>query len=135
MKVKHFLTIAVVLLFSTAAFSQVSVTMCDRPLEPMVTNVTSSSALFNWIPAAGTDTWVIEVGIQGFTPGMGEYLTKAMVQATYPSLSNFQSFKIRGLGPLKTYDVYIRTECPYMLEQWVGPVDFTTLPAALEPKK
>lgn len=132
MKIKFYMVV-IMLFATTMAFSQVSFTECDAPEHLQVSNVTSNTGIFSWLPAPDTYSWIIEVGPVGFTPGMGEYVIKDQVVLTIPALSNYCKLDMENLEPVTQYHVYIRTECQYN-EEWIGPLFFMTRPE-LDSKK
>jgi len=73
---------------------------CTTPSQIKITNVTLESAVVNWTGNLG-NTYDIEWGIQGFTPGAGTQQTG--ISGT--------SFALSGLAAETFYDFYVRQNC------------------------
>jgi hypothetical protein len=86
-----------------------------------LTDVIYDSGVLSWEHSSAQDTWDIEVGLDGFTPGTGneEFLFSGIQDNPYT---------IAGLTPETEYDVYIMSDCDALgTSNWVGPVDLNTL--------
>ncbi|WP_156176468.1 fibronectin type III domain-containing protein, partial [Hymenobacter terrenus] len=93
---------------------------CAPPTAPTSSNVTNTTANLSWAatPAAG-NTFEIEYGLQGFTPGTGT----TVVGVTGISTT------LTGLTPNTNYCFYVRQNCGTTngSSAYVGPTCFTTL--------
>ena len=105
-----------------ASVSCVTPSSCPAPtfFTATSTGPTTASLLWQSVPAA-TNGYVIEVGIGGFTPGVGAQTVQEIrapgdVSATIAGLSG-------GIG----YDAYIRSLCPGGNGDWGQPVSFTSI--------
>lgn len=81
--------------------------------------VATNSFELNWTDSnAGTPTWEIEWGTQGFAQGSGTPVTN-LTSTTYT---------FPGLTADTTYDFYIRTNCGAVDgdSEWEGPISFTS---------
>ena len=91
---------------------------CSNPVAFDTTGITSTSISLSWSqPGASVNTWDIEWGPRGFTPG-----TTGNNQITTTSNPDTLS----NLTPGDCYDVYIRANCNNInlgLGAWVGPVE------------
>ena len=73
---------------------------CPQPTHLTLDNVTSDAVTLSWQENGTATNWVIEYGVQGFTPGNG-----TEVQAgTNP-------FTISNLATATTYDFYVKSDC------------------------
>ncbi len=83
---------------------------------PLTTNIakTNNSATLSWDGYTG-NTYTIEYGPTGFTPGTGTIVT---------GVSN--NHLISGLLPTTTYQVYVLNNCGTSSSPKVGPFSFTT---------
>jgi hypothetical protein len=82
--------------------------------------ITDTSFELSWVDAnAGTPTWEIEWGTDGFTQGTGTPVT-GLATPTHTFM---------GLTPNTTYDFFIRTNCSGGDgdSEWVGPIGFRSL--------
>jgi len=91
---------------STAAYSYIDnlvidlIPSCPRPLNVTATNVTTNSIDLSWYQDGNPNSWVIEYGPAGFTPGTGTEVTAT----TNP-------FTVTGLNPSMMYDFYVTADC------------------------
>ena len=76
-----------------------------------VTNLTSSSVSFNWIPGSISNNFVYSVVPEGSQPGPGSFTT-------------IDSATVSGLGLLMKYDIYVREVCGNGADTsaWSSPV-------------
>ena len=94
---------------------------CPWPTSFYASGATSSSVDLHWSDPSG-NTWDIEYGPCGFTPGTGTLVT-----------ANSRPFTLTGLLPDTCYDVYVRNNCTATGDStsiWIGPVSFNTACAA-----
>ena len=73
---------------------------CPRPLHVTASNPTTTSVDLTWDQAGTPNSWVIEYGPSGFTPGNGTQV----VATTNP-------FTVTGLNPSSVYDFYVTADC------------------------
>ena len=76
------------------------------PACPPVTDITLSSSDTNmltvtWTENGTSNSWIVEYGVSGFTPGTGTTDTAASLQ-----------YVITGLSPETYYDIYVMPVCP-----------------------
>lgn len=89
--------------------------VCPQPENLQVTNISATSAHFNW-SAGGTESqWQVEYGPSGFYLGSGTSVN-----------TQFPVYIASNLTANTSYDVYIRALCSEENSEWVGPVSFTT---------
>lgn len=89
---------------------------CRRPSDISVTGVSESSALLTFEQVGTPESWNVEYGPVGFTPGTGTTVTLT----TNPA-------RINGLTPSTTYEVYAQANCGAgELSSWSNPVTFST---------
>lgn len=93
---------------------------CADPINLMVSEVTSISAILSWGQVGLVNTWDIEIVPAG-TPPTGTPTIVGVTENPY-TLTNLDSGT--------EYDVYLRGQCegedPFTA--WIGPVNFTTVP-------
>ena len=97
----------------------VEIPSCTVPTDFTPGTVTTTSVEVNWLDAnAGTPTWEIEWGADGFVQGTG---------TSVPGLTS-PTYTFPGLTADTTYNFFIRTNCGGANgdSEWVGPVGFTT---------
>jgi gliding motility-associated-like protein len=88
---------------------------CLNPTNPVVTNITQTSASLNWGNPSGSTSWEIEVVLSTATPtGTG-----TVYNGTLP-------YNVNGLLPNTSYNYYVRSLCSSTNSAWVGPTLFTT---------
>ena len=81
---------------------------CAIPISAAATSITSSGATANW--SVGTNAYIVEYGLSGFTPGTG---ATAGAGGTVINVSaGTFSTAITGLSSNTAYDYYIRQVCP-----------------------
>lgn len=91
-------------------------TVCPEPVSVFPKNISSTSALITWENVANANTYAIEYGPHGFTPGSGTTITAT---GTSQLMDN--------LASTTTYDVYIYSQCAAAQQSVVvGPKTFTT---------
>lgn len=96
---------------------------CLPPVDLFVSDITTTTANFNWSESGDATDWEIEVGDKGFEPGTGS----ALFDYSYNSASTELSFELPGLTAATVYDVYVRTDCgDEDYSPWTGPVTFLT---------
>ncbi len=88
---------------------------CTPPLNPSISNITTTSAEVHWLAGTAT-TWDIAYGLTGFD--FNE-------QATVSNL-NTNSYTISNLEHSSIYDVYLRANCGTTPTEWVGPIQLQT---------
>ncbi|MFA7444823.1 MAG: GEVED domain-containing protein, partial [Flavobacteriaceae bacterium] len=87
---------------------------CPEPTGLATADATTDSVELSW--AGTSDSFDIEYGVSGFTPGTGTTVTGV----TSP-------YVLSGLDDNTEYDVYVRGVCALNESDWVGSVTFTTL--------
>ena len=94
---------------------------CLEPINISVSDITTTSANFNWTESGTATDWEIEIGELGFVPGTG---------TTYTHSNPFginQTYNLTGLTSATAYDVYLRSDCGAGdYSTWIGPVSFLT---------
>lgn len=89
---------------------------CLSPVDLVVTSINENSVSFGWTPRSMEDTWNIEVGMPGFTPGNNEELQKIYGTHNIPVL-------IDGLTLNETYEFYVQADCGSGdVSIWAGPL-------------
>lgn len=84
------------------------------------TNIGNNSADLSWT-TGGASTWMIEYGLQGFTPGTGTVVTTTQ-----------NPYTLSNLSMATDYDFYVRDICQAGDSSlWVGPATFATTAPAL----
>jgi hypothetical protein len=96
---------------------------CSAPTGLSASNVTSNSAVLNWVAPSGTttgNTYEIEYGLQNFVLGSGTAIIGL------PSVS--QTVTVASLLPNTAYCFYVRQNCGAAngSSAYVGPICFTT---------
>ena len=89
---------------------------CNTPSWPSTTNITNTSATFNWSAVSGAHSYSVQIrlpnGTWSYIPGSPFTNTSATVY---------------GLNPNTTYEWRVRANCSYgQYSNWTGPVVFTT---------
>jgi hypothetical protein len=92
---------------------------CAAPINLYAANITSESADLGWEAVGGTDTWNVELGLPGFTPGNGEELV--LVTET-----NDNPVYVDGGSPNTTYQFYVQSVCGAETSDWAGPFEFSS---------
>ena len=92
---------------------------CAAPINLYAANITSESADLGWEAVGGTDTWNVEVGLPGFTPGNGEELV--LITET-----NDNPVFVDGGTPNTEYAFYVQSVCGAETSDWAGPYEFST---------
>ncbi len=94
---------------------------CLEPINLFVSDITTTSANFNWTEGGTAADWEIEIGELGFVPGTGTTFTHNNPFGTD------QTYGLSGLTSATTYDIYVRTDCGASdYSVWVGPITFLT---------
>ena len=95
----------------------VSVNNCPSPTALADSNITTSTADIYWTPGDEETEWVVEYGLQGFTPGTGEM----------ENVSGDPAITLTDLATATAYDVYVVSICGSGDSSlWVGPLTFFT---------
>lgn len=97
--------------------------VCAPPGTPVVSGITSISAVITWTtPVGGGATgYEWQIGLPGFLPGT----PGALFSGTEPDTS----VTALGLGSNLLYEVYVRSVCPdNMFSDWIGATIFQTAP-------
>jgi len=97
---------------------------CLPVTSPNATLVAATSAQIGWTLLDGLQTnWIIEYGLDGFTPGSGTQI---------PVVSN--PYILTGLDPETAYDVYVYADCGGGDISYASPVvSLTTTPLCPKP--
>ena len=98
--------------------------VCPAPNPNLVviSQVTDSSAFFNWFTVSEADSYIVEYGPAGFLPGTG-----LIIETTSSSAD------LLGLNPCVDYEIYLASNCGIdSVSNYLGPFVFTTdyVPAA-----
>jgi parallel beta-helix repeat protein len=96
--------------------------LCANPVAFDTTGITSTSISLAWGTPGQTNTWDIEWGPVGFTPG-------TVGSGNVTTTNN--PYTITGLTPGACYDIYIRANCTNLnlgIGAWVGPISSICLP-------
>ncbi len=91
---------------------------CIAPLNLTVSDIYSDSMVVSWTVITDYDSFFVEYGPAGFTPGTG---TMLVVDTTFVGIG--------GLTPQTSYHVYVQTDCGGSegLSLWEGPFNVNTL--------
>lgn len=90
---------------------------CPNPTNLMTTNVTADSATFSWTDANGAGSYLVELGLSGFTLGSGSLQAVSADSVIFTALTSNTN-----------YDAYVRVICGAGdTSDWVGPTSFLTL--------
>ena len=73
---------------------------CLHPINLAVDSVSSETASIHWSEAGTATSWIVEYGLEGFTPGDGMILN-----------ASDTTYTIYGLNPNTDYDVYVYADC------------------------
>ena len=73
---------------------------CEAPTNLTITNVTDNSVSLSWTENGDANSWFVEYGNPGFTPGTGSVVTAT----TNP-------FTVLNLDPTVHYDFYVKANC------------------------
>ncbi len=85
--------------------------VCLHPTSLSVDGLTSNTVTLSWTEAGTANTWAVEYGPAGFTPGNGTMVT------AYEN-----PFTVDNLTPATTYDFYVYADCGGDLSDPFGPV-------------
>ena len=103
---------------SESEFSDISkfTTLCLAPDIVKTDNITINNVDISWSENGGSDSWEIEIVLEGETPsGSGEIVSTRNYTAT-------------SLSSSTKYDIYVRSLCTATSASlWVGPIAFSTL--------
>lgn len=95
---------------------------CPAPMDVAASDVTTESAVINWIADNAVSSWQVQYGVSGFALGTG-----TVANATT------NTYTINGLNDGTAYDVYVKSICGANDESiWVGPYTFETAPSCTE---
>jgi hypothetical protein len=98
-------------------YSFTTLETCPAPNALSTFATSQDTTKVTWINGLYDSVWVIEYGVNGFTPGTGTVLS------TDTNITN-----IYGLMPATNYDIYVRSVCKIGdTSVYVGPHSFTTL--------
>ncbi len=95
---------------------------CDKITNVEVFDIAATSAVVQFSPNA-SETYEIEYGATGFTPGTGTVVFEQFGNQT----------EITGLTASTTYDVYVRTVCGETFSEYSDVVTFTTDSTCITP--
>ncbi len=76
---------------------------CPKPMDVTATGVTPTSMTLTWTEVGEANSWEVEYGPVGFTPGSAA--------GTVETVTSEPPFTISNLTPATTYDVYVRSDC------------------------
>ena len=85
--------------------------VCLHPTSLSVDGLTSNTVTLSWTEAGTANTWAVEYGPAGFTPGNGTTVT------AYEN-----PFTVDNLTPATIYDFYVYADCGGDLSDPFGPV-------------
>ncbi|HOY38981.1 MAG TPA: fibronectin type III domain-containing protein, partial [Bacteroidales bacterium] len=93
---------------------------CQQITNISISNVSATSAFIDWVPSGSEESWNMEYGISGFTPGTGTIIS-GITESQY---------SLTDLLPNTTYDVRIQAYCGnvYGVSLWSNFSTFLTLP-------
>ncbi len=97
---------------------------CLPPADLFVSDITTTTANFNWSESGTATDWEIEVGDLGFEPGTGS----SLFDYSYNNeVETDLVYELAGLTAASIYDVYVRVDCgDDDYSPWTGPVTFMT---------
>ncbi len=99
-----------------------SIPSCIDPVNPSITELGATSAVFSWISPSIDNSW--EAVVQA--AGTGE-----PIAAGTPVMET--SFEAENLDPTTQYEFWVREDCGADgFSNWIGPLTFTTLCLPLE---
>lgn len=88
---------------------------CSNPTTVVASNITSNSADISWQAAHNTDnSWYL------YYKALSDTVYDSILVTEYP-------FTLTGLNPSTTYDVFVSTNCNYMLSSTSTHISFNTL--------
>ncbi|MBN1340068.1 MAG: fibronectin type III domain-containing protein, partial [Bacteroidales bacterium] len=109
--------------FSTMGDFTLGDEVCADPYGLTYTDITYTTATLYWEPGYLEQSWNLEYGPAGFTPGTGTML---------PDVTS-RSLLITGLSPHSYYEFYVQAICSDLLQSnWAGPAPFATFPKQLD---
>ena len=94
---------------------------CPEPSDQIVSNITSTTADFDWTENGSATNWTVELKAgSDFTPGIGAQ-DQIANPATHP-------YAFSSLSPKTTYYWYVKSDCGGTngTSGWAGPYIFTT---------
>lgn len=90
---------------------------CSEPSGLLAQDISTNSVSVLWDDLGNVNSWDLEYGLKGFTPGQGTLLS---------GLTN-NNYLLSNLQHSTHYDIYVRSECSNgQLGSWAGPLSFTT---------
>ncbi len=89
---------------------------CMYPTNLTATSIGETSVMISWTELGTSESWNIEYGPMGFTPGNG--ITESVTDST--------SYIVENLAESTAYDFYVQSDCGSMESQWAGPVTVVT---------
>lgn len=92
-----------------------SLISCPPPSQISGVEIRHSSAEITWLNGPNDQSWIVEIGVLGFTPGSGTVTNSPNDTVT-----------LTGLLPSTCYEVYLRSICPIDSSALVGPFVFCT---------
>ncbi|HRH50721.1 MAG TPA: hypothetical protein PLP23_18340, partial [Panacibacter sp.] len=93
---------------STLVYKYVAAPSCSTPVSSAATSIGSTGATANW--TGGTNSYIIEYGLTGFTPGTGATAGSGS-STVITSLAGTTSKAITGLTAGSNYQYYVRQVC------------------------
>ena len=96
---------------------------CLNPIDLTVDELNLTDAKLHWTESATATEWTIEVGLPGFTPGIGAY------SQTYENITPAEyNYVMTGLASGTYYDVYIKAICDAGVDEseWSDVAKFHT---------
>lgn len=95
----------------------VLIAQCEIPNNISATNITYNSVDVGWNYSNTNATFIVEIGLNGFTQGTGNSINAAT-----------NALQINGLMANTTYQVYVKANCDVTNESlWSEALNFTTL--------
>lgn len=99
--------------------AEVSCTGCVPPSNFAASNLTSAGVNLSWEAATEAETYNYEIGLKGFTPGIGTAILSGNTASTSVTISN--------LSPDVEYEAYLRSICAgSTIGSFAEPLSFTT---------
>ncbi|MCR9172401.1 MAG: T9SS type A sorting domain-containing protein [bacterium] len=98
-------------------------TNCPKPVNLNITGITTNSADLSWGAGLSNETeWIVEYGLEGYTPGQGTSFN-----------INGNAAQLTGLDDVTGYDVYIYALCANGDTSFALTGNFVTLPNCADP--
>ena len=89
---------------------------CMYPTNFAATSVGETSVTLSWTELGTSESWNIEYGPMGFTPGDG--ISETVTDST--------TYTVENLAESTAYDFYVQSNCIGMESDWVGPITVVT---------